>query len=291
MKEFVFLSGKGGTGKTSIAASMAVLAGKEAIIADCDVDAANMHILMKPDFRYSTDFFSGELAAINHEICTMCGKCEKICRFKGISLNDGQYLIDETNCEGCGYCELICPEKAILMEQRKSGTVHISGIRTGSTMVHARLEIAGENSGKLVARVKEEAMRIAQDNKRNYVIVDGPPGIGCPVISSLSGASFTILVTEPTNSGLHDLKRIHKLIKRFNIPSGCIINKSDLNNNMVKAIKEHLLEEGIIHLADIPYNDSFTKAMVNAKTVVEINPDIHSELEKIWTKIKQLNKN
>jgi MinD superfamily P-loop ATPase len=291
MKEFVFLSGKGGTGKTSIAASMAVLAGKEAIIADCDVDAANMHILMKPDFKNSTEFFSGELAVINHEICTMCGKCEEVCRFKAISQHNSQYHIDEPNCEGCGYCELVCPEKAILMEQRKSGTVHISGIRTGSTMVHARLEIAGENSGKLVARVKQEATRIAKEGERDYILVDGPPGIGCPVISSLSGASFTILVTEPTNSGFHDLTRIHKLIKRFNIPSGCIINKSDLNKNMVKEIKEYLIEEGIFHLADIPYDDSFIRSMVNLKTVIEINPDIYSALAEIWTEIKQLTKN
>lgn len=185
MKEIVVISGKGGTGKTSVAASFAVLGGKEVIVADCDVDAADMHLLMQPDFAKSEDFFSGELAQINQEECIQCGKCADVCRFNAIPVIDGKYLIDALSCEGCGYCARVCPTEAISNHELNVGKWYVSKIKTGSTMVHARLGIGADNSGKLVAKVKNEARQVALENNRKYILVDGSPGVGCPVVSSL----------------------------------------------------------------------------------------------------------
>lgn len=287
IKEIVILSGKGGTGKTSIAASFAVLAGSLAVIADCDVDAANMHLLLKPDFRKNESFFSGELAEINQEFCTQCGKCADVCRFEAIPYIHGQYQISPIDCEGCGYCERVCPNDAIKMLERKSGKVYISNTKVGSTMVHARLDIGAENSGKLVARVKNEAKEIAKTEDKPIIIVDGSPGIGCPVVSSLSGAKYVVLVTEPTMSGLHDLKRIYDIIKRFKIRAGCIINKYDLNKDKTLEIKEFLKEAGIDYLSEIPYDSIFSSAMIEGKTIVEMESPINKMVQNIWIKVKE----
>ncbi len=287
INEIVVLSGKGGTGKTSIAASLAVLAGYEAVIADCDVDAANMHIILKPDFAQKIDFYSGELAVIDQDLCTICGKCAAICRFNAIPLIGNEYRIDALSCEGCGYCERICPTKAITMVERKSGQVFISQIKVGSTMVHARLDIGAENSGKLVARVKNDSKSLATKLGKQFIIVDGSPGIGCPVISSLAGANFVLLVTEPTVSGLHDLKRISGVIKKFRIKMACIINKHDINTQKTEEIMNFLSEEKIWHLANIPYDVGFTKAMSEAKSIVEIDSPIKPMIEEIWAKLKE----
>jgi len=286
MNEIVILSGKGGTGKTSIAASLAVLAGNDAVIADCDVDAANMHLLLKPDFGYTSEFYSGELAVINHDLCTKCEKCEEICRFDAISFINFQYQINSLNCEGCGYCEKICPSRAISMHEQKSGNLYISITRLGSTMVHAKLNIGAENSGKLVAKVKSEAKLSASKDGKLYIIVDGSPGIGCPVVSSLAGANYVVLVTEPSVSALHDLKRIYALIKKFRIKAGCIINKYDMNIEKTMEIKSYLNEENIVHLADIAYDINFTKTMIEGKTIVEIPSPLKKIIENIWKKIR-----
>ena len=210
MKEIVVISGKGGTGKTSITASLAYLGGKDLIVADCDVDAADMHLLMAPDFGQSEDFYSGELASIDPDACVQCGKCRGICRFDAISVIDNHYIVDSLGCEGCGYCARICPVEAITNLKPAVGEVFVSQIRTGSTMVHARLNIGADNSGKLVAKVKKDAKILAESQKKTAVLVDGSPGLGCPVVSSLSGASFVVLVTESTVSGIHDLKRVYE---------------------------------------------------------------------------------
>lgn len=287
MTEIVFLSGKGGTGKTSFTASFAVLAGNDGVIADCDVDAANMHLLLKPNFATSYDFYSGELAEIHHDSCTLCGKCAAVCRFNAVSFNNKQFHISSLDCEGCGYCEKVCPTQAITMNQRKSGRVFISETKVGNTMVHARLDNGAENSGKLVAKVKNEAKAIAASQNKSFILVDGSPGIGCPVVSSLSGANYVIFVTEPTMSGLHDLKRAITVVKKFRIPAGCIINKSDLNPENVSEIKIYLKQEHIDHLADIGYDIAFTTAMVEGKTVVEIESHLKESIENIWKNIKQ----
>jgi MinD superfamily P-loop ATPase len=287
MNEIVILSGKGGTGKTSITAALAVMAGKDAVIADCDVDAADMHLLLKPDFGKTIEFYSGELAVINQDLCTRCDKCADVCRFKAISYVEYQYQISAFDCEGCGYCEKICPIRAIAMQERKSGNVVISKTKFGSIMVHARLDNGAANSGKLVAKVKNEAHLIATGKNKHFILVDGSPGIGCPVVSSLSGANYVVLVTEPTLSGLHDLKRIYSVIKHFRIQAGCIINKFDINKELTLEITKFLHGEQIDHLADIPYSPYFSKAMVEGKAIVETESPLKQLLEEIWMSIKE----
>lgn len=291
MKEIVVISGKGGTGKTSITASFSYLAGQNVVLADCDVDAADMHLLMQPDFNIAEDFYSGQLAEINSDKCTQCGQCVEICRFDAISVKNGQYVVEPLNCEGCGYCSRVCPSDAITMEDQNVGKWFISTTRVGNVMVHARLGIGAENSGKLVAQVKREAKRIAEEMNQEYVLVDGSPGIGCPVISSLSGANFVVLVTEPTLSGFHDLKRIFQLVKKFHIRVGCIINKFDLNPQVTLEIEKFLTREKIIHLANLCFDDVFTEAMINGQTVVEVgHNDLQKNLTESWEKIKKITK-
>jgi len=286
MKEIVVISGKGGTGKTSLTASFAVLGGKDVIVADCDVDAADMHLLLEPDFKDSEDFYSGELAYIKQDECIRCGKCADVCRFDAIPIIGNQYIVDPLSCEGCGYCARVCPTNAIINKNLNVGKWYISNIKTGSIMVHAKLGIGADNSGKLVARVKSEAKDIAEDEQKDYVIVDGSPGIGCPVVSSLSGASFVVLVTEPSVSGLHDLKRVYELVHKFNIKAGCIINKSDINNKVTAEIIDFLQKENIAHIASLPYDEDFTKAMTNGQTIVEYsNGRLKELIIDSWKKI------
>ena len=288
MKEIVVISGKGGTGKTSITASFAYLGGKDIVVADCDVDAADMHLLMKPDFAKSEDFYSGEIAIINHDICTACGECADVCRFDAIPVINNQYIVQPLDCEGCGYCARICPVEAIKMEVQNVGRWYISNTRVGNILVHAKLGIGAENSGKLVAKVKNEAKQIAKENNKDFIIVDGSPGIGCPVVSSLSGANFVVLVTEPTVSGLHDLKRVYELVKKFNIKAGCIINKSDINPQVSVEIEEFLKKEKIIHFSNLPYDEAFTNAMTNGQTIVEYGQNnLTAILTDSWNMIKQ----
>ena len=287
MKEIVIISGKGGTGKTSITASFAYLGGKDIVVADCDVDAADMHLLMKPDFKISEDFYSGELAKIDQDKCISCGKCAEVCRFNAISIINNQYIVDPLNCEGCGYCARVCPSSAITNEILNVGKSYVSTTKVGNIMVHAKLGIGADNSGKLVAKVKDEAKKIAENNNKHFIVVDGSPGIGCPVVSSLSGANFVVLVTEPSISGLHDLKRVYELVKKFKIKAGCIINKFDINKKVTEEIIEFLKEEDIVHISNLIYDESFTKAMTIGKTIVEYN---NSNLTKVliesWDKIK-----
>jgi len=288
MKEIVVISGKGGTGKTSITASLAVLGGKDVVVADCDVDAADMHILLQPKNLKSEDFYSGELAVINEENCTQCGKCFDVCRFDAIDVVNGIHKVNELACEGCGYCARVCPEDAITNIPMKAGQWHISNTRFNQPMVHAKLGIGADNSGKLVAQVKNMAREIADQYDRKYILVDGSPGVGCPVVSSLSGANYVVLVTEPTVAGLHDLKRVFELVDKFHLHAGCIINKADLNLQKTREIIDFLEKENIRHLASLPYDETFTHAMTACKTIVEI-PDskINDVISSCWDKIKQ----
>ncbi len=286
MKEIVIISGKGGTGKTSITASFAFLAKEDIVVADCDVDAADMHLLLQPDYEKSEDFHSGVLAEIDQDKCVKCGKCAEVCRFDAVTVIDEEYFIEQMECEGCGYCYHICPTDAILMKEQNVGKCYISNTRMNNKMVHARLNIGAENSGKLVAKVKNEAKKLAEKYQKEFVLVDGSPGIGCPVISSLSGADLVVFVTEPTISAFHDLRRVYELVDQFKIQTVCILNKSDLNENISNEIQDFLRTNKIGLLSSIPYDDSFTEAMIEGKTITEFNDDIKKLLEKSWKKIK-----
>ncbi|NQV18216.1 MAG: 4Fe-4S binding protein [Armatimonadetes bacterium] len=288
MKEIVVISGKGGTGKTSITASFAFLANEDIVVADCDVDAADMHLLLQPDYEKSEDFHSGVLAEIDQDKCVKCGKCAEVCRFDAIPKTNSQYIVNPLDCEGCGYCCHICPTDAILMKEQNVGKCYISNTRMNNKMVHARLNIGAENSGKLVAKVKNEAKKLAEKYQKEFVLVDGSPGIGCPVISSLSGADLVVFVTEPTISAFHDLRRVYELVDQFKIQTVCILNKSDLNENISQEIQDFMRTNKISLLSSLPYDDSFTKAMIEGKTITEFNDDIKMLLEISWNQIKQI---
>ncbi len=289
MKEIVVVSGKGGTGKTSITASFAALAANKLILADCDVDAADMHLLTLPVIQYEEDFYSGKTAVINPDGCTHCFKCIKVCRFDAISVINGNFVVNPIECEGCSYCFHICPTHTIKMNNRKAGKFFISKTRFGNTLVHARLGIAADNSGKLVTKVRNEAKKIAIDNKLEYVLIDASPGIGCPVVASLTGANLVILITEPTVSGIHDLERVYELIFKLKIKTGCIINKADINTGMTNKIKAFLKEKEIPLIAVFPYNNQFTKAITIGKTVVEYNNgNIKQLMENSWKKVEHM---
>ncbi|OQY37224.1 MAG: (4Fe-4S)-binding protein [Candidatus Cloacimonetes bacterium 4572_65] len=287
MKEIVVISGKGGTGKTTFTSAFAYHLGEDCIVADCDVDAADMHLVFSPKTVEKREFFSGKEAVINRQLCNNCGLCQQKCRFDSIISLSNYKKIDPLGCEGCGYCARICPTNAIAMEDRYVGDFYISDIRTKTQMVHALLLPGGENSGKLVAEVKTKSREMAYAQNKSYVIVDGSPGIGCPVISSLSGAKYAVLVTEPTLSALHDLKRVVELLKKFNIKSGCIINKSDLNLEITEDVKLYLEKTKIDYLGSFKYSRNFINAVKSGLTINEYDPYATSDkIKEIWKQIE-----
>jgi len=283
MKEVVILSGKGGTGKTSIVGSLAALA-KSKVLADCDVDAADLHLLLSPSLKQETEFWSGQVAHIDEEKCTQCGLCQELCRFGAIK----DFSVDPVSCEGCGFCSHICPVEAIIMEENMSGHWFMSETRYGP-LVHARLGIAQENSGKLVAVVRQQAKQIAEEQNLDCIISDGPPGIGCPVISSLSGANLALLVTEPTLSGIHDLDRVLGVCRHFGVSALVCINKYDLNEENTRQIETYCSSQGIELTSKIPFDNVFTEALVHGVPVVEYsNGRISREIENLWHNISRV---
>ena len=282
MKEIVVLSGKGGTGKTSIVGSLAALApGK--VLVDCDVDAADLHLLLHPALREQHDFQSGQTAYIEQEKCTRCGLCQELCRFKAIT----NYKVDPVSCEGCGFCHYICPVEAITMKENLAGQWFISDTRYGD-LVHARLGIAQENSGKLVALVRQKARELAEKQNADYIISDGPPGIGCPVISSLSGANLALLVTEPTLSGQHDLERVIGVCRHFGVPAMVCINKYDINEENTQFIESYCRSQGIEIVARIPFDNVVTEAMIHGVPVVEFSKNgVSRKIAAMWEKIAE----
>ena len=280
MKEVVVLSGKGGTGKTTIVGSFAVLA-ENKVLVDCDVDAADLHLILKPEASEKTEFWSGQVASIDEEKCTQCGLCQDSCRFDAIK----NFTVDPVSCEGCGFCYHVCPAEAITLTESLSGHWFISETRYGK-MVHARLGIAQENSGKLVAVVRQEAKRVAQEAELDYIISDGPPGIGCPVISSLSGVKLAVIVTEPTLSGIHDLDRIAGLCHHFGVPATVCINKYNINEQVTQQIESYCAGQGIRVLSRIPYDGVVIKALVSGVPVVEYTSNgISQQITKLWQDI------
>jgi MinD superfamily P-loop ATPase len=291
LKELVVISGKGGTGKTSIVAAFAALA-KNAVLADCDVDAADLHLVLEPKIKQKSDFSGGKEAAIIAEKCIGCGKCQEMCRFDAINFNgkgndvvEKTFTIDKVSCEGCKVCVEFCPADAIEFNDSINGQWFISDTRFGP-MVHAKLGIAEENSGKLVTVIRKEAKKIAQEQKRDLLIVDGSPGIGCPVIASITGADMVLVVTEPTLSGKHDLDRVSKLAANFGIKTLVCVNKADINPQITGQISEEAGKKGLKVIGKIPYDEAFTKAQIIKASIVEYTGGVITEqIKALWRQV------
>lgn len=282
IREIVIVSGKGGTGKTSICACLASLA-ENCVFCDGDVDAADLHLLMAPTIEKREPFMGGSLASIRSADCTSCGRCRELCRFDAISED---FNIDALSCEGCGVCVDLCPEKAIDFPVQQCGEWYCSDTRFGP-MVHARLGIAEENSGKLVSLVRSQGRKLAEDEGYEMIVTDGPPGIGCPVIAAIGGATILLFIVEPTVSGIHDMQRLVELATHFKVPGQIIINKFDLNPELSDEIEAFAVSKNIQVLGRIPFDPIFIKAMVAGKTVMEAAPDskVSQIIRRVWKKI------
>jgi MinD superfamily P-loop ATPase len=294
LKEILVISGKGGTGKTSLVACFASLAQK-ALLADCDVDAADLYLVLNPRPKSSQDFYGGKKARIIPEICTDCGICFELCRFDAVIQENhrhngeiADFMIDFIGCEGCGVCAHFCPEDAIVLEQPACGELYLSKTEYGP-FVHAKLGIAAENSGKLVAKVRELARETARENSLDYVIIDGPPGIGCPVISSITGVDLVMIVTEPTISGLSDLKRVESLSRHFGVATTVCINKYDINPEVTREIIEYCGKMQIEVLGKIPYDTAFTRAQMSGVSLIQyVQGELADRVISIWDNMSRI---
>ena len=293
MREIVVVSGKGGTGKTSLVAAFAALA-EDAVLADCDVDAANLHLILDPQVQETHDFSGGKLARVRAEDCVGCGRCAEVCRFGAVSLGgvgndviEKTYVVDPVACEGCGVCVHFCPARAMAFEAAINGQWFISETRFGP-MVHAKLGIAEENSGKLVSLIRKEAKRVAAAQGRQLLVGDGSPGIGCPVIASISGADLVLVVTEPTLSGEHDLGRVADLAAHFGIPALVCVNKWDINPEIANRIEAMAGERGLRVAGRIGYDAAVTKAQVVRQSIVEYDDGLlRDEVVSLWEVVRE----
>ncbi len=286
MKELVILSGKGGTGKTTVAASFAHLA-ESKVMVDADVDAANLELVLSPQMKERHEFRGSKLAIIEPALCTACGRCAEVCRFQAVQEVDEEYLIDPIACEGCAVCYYECPSQAIRLEEPVSGHWFVSDTPYGP-LVHAQLRPAQGISGKLVTLVKQKARQLAPAHGYDLIIVDGPPGIGCPVIATTAGADLALLVTEPTVAGVHDLARILSTTAHFGVPALLCINKYDLNPEVSQAIAEDCAARGLPLVGYIPFDKAVTEAMVQGRTVVSYSQGPASQaIARLWMETKR----
>ena len=287
MKQIVVLSGKGGTGKSSFTSAVASLA-KNAVFVDADVDAANLYLIMQPENYKEKSFLGGAVASIDYEKCVNCGACDEVCRFDAISFVDDKYLISPFSCDGCDFCRRVCPSEAISLTQSDDSKWFIANTRFGP-FVHAKLGIGEDNSGKLVSIVRNQAKLLAVNENKDFIIIDGPPGIGCPVMSSLSGVDTAVLVTEASISGLHDLKRVAEVVIKQDIRAIVVINKFDINLDITENIRNYCEEKNILVAGEIPYDNIFTKAMIEQKNVIEYDEksEISVTIKDIWEKISE----
>ncbi len=287
IKEIVVVSGKGGTGKTSLTGALSFLF-RNKVIADCDVDAANLHMIMNLDEVLLTKkFFGGKKARIVPERCTDCGKCRDICMYDAISED---FVVDIVTCEGCGACHLLCPAGAVDFDERLSGYCYICSTEDNGRFVFAEMLPGEENSGKLVAMVRNEAREEAKKTDHGLILIDGPPGIGCPVISSLTGTHLAVIVTEPNPTGAHDLKRIVELTKHFQIRTAVAVNKSDINASYVREAQQFCENNGLVYLGEIPYEPKITEAQKEAKTILDLAPQCAASgaIREIYTKLQSI---
>ena len=284
MKQITIISGKGGTGKTTLASSFIKLA-HDHIAEDCDVDAANLHIMLSPVIQNNEDFIGGEVASVSDE-CIQCGKCEELCRFSAISDSETEIKIDSLRCEGCGVCEEVCPVDAISLSPEKQGEYFLSDTRF-CPMVHAKLDPGAENSGLLVARIRDLAEDIAVKQDKKAIIIDGAPGIGCPVISSLNGVDYALIVTEPTLSGISDFKKAYEVTKFFNIKTFACINKADINDDNTKIITDFCSDNKIELLGEIPYDEKVPKNLSERRFIID-DPESKAgkKIKEIWNILK-----
>lgn len=283
MKEITVISGKGGTGKTSLAACFAALS-QNSIITDCDVDAANLSLIMRPLLKETNDFSASCEAFILKEKCTRCGLCRELCRFGAIFPD---FIVDSFACEGCGVCYNACPDEAVLYEEVVSGQWFISQTPYGP-LIHARLGIAQENSGKLVTLIRNKAVEISRMEDREYIITDGPPGIGCPVISALAGVSAALVVTEPTLSGISDLERVLEVCRHFEVETLVCINRCDLDEENSSKIEEYCRVQGIPLVGKVPLDRKVTEAMVEGVPVVEFSDsEISRCIKDLWERVNE----
>lgn len=291
MKEIVVISGKGGTGKTSLAGCFAALA-KDAVLADCDVDAADLHLILKPDIKEENEFSGGKTARITTDKCMGCGRCAEVCEFAAVITEDPtktglerKFAIDEISCEGCGVCRHFCPFDAIEFADAINGKWFVSETRFGP-MLHAELGPGEENSGKLVTLLRKEAKNIAKEQNKDLLIVDGSPGIGCPVIASLAGADFAVIVTEPTMSGLHDLSRVAQLTKQLGVPAAVCINKYDINESKSTEIEDESSTNRLPVVGKIEYDKSVTDAQIKGVSLVEYKDNSTAgQIKETWRKV------
>jgi MinD superfamily P-loop ATPase len=286
MKQITVISGKGGTGKTSLTSALASVA-ENSVFADCDVDAADLHLIMNPEVSKEEVFPGSKKVQIDPEECIRCGLCKALCRYDAVDLTNNIYSVREFACEACDLCRKACPVDAIYINQSMTSRWFTGNTRFGE-MVYARLGIGEELSGKLVAKVRDEAKAIAKEKQRDYIIVDGPPGIGCAVIASITGVDDVLVITEPTQSGLHDLDRVVSLARQFNARPSVVLNKYDLNTKVAAGIENYCRENDIKVVGRIDYDPVFTEAMVNRKSVVEYAPDSKAAavIKTIWESIR-----
>jgi MinD superfamily P-loop ATPase len=283
--EIAIISGKGGTGKSSISAAFATLS-EQVVLADCDVDAANLYIIFNPTHEEEQVYIAGQNAVIDYSICNHCGICLDYCRFDAIHDLHGEIMISETSCDGCQLCSRICPLGAITMVDNDKSRMYSGAFRNGR-MVYGRLAPGEENSGKLVNMVREKAKNTAKQYNFSNIVIDGPPGIGCAVISSITGVDHVVVVTEPTISGLHDLKRTLEIVTKFNLKAWVIINKYDLNTEMAAQIEAFCQDSKISLAGKLPFDSLVVDAMVNCKSIIEWAPksELSNELKDIWNTI------
>ncbi len=292
MKQIVILSGKGGTGKTFVSASLACLA-ENAVCADCDVDAANLHLLLEPEVRETHEFKGGRIAELNADACTGCGVCVEHCRFDALGMvpagpQTTVAEVDPVACEGCGVCGLVCPTEAFSFRTSDAGRWYVSDTQYGP-MVHAHLFAGEENSGKLVQQVRASARTVGEERRKDWVVIDGPPGTGCAVMSAMTGVDMVVLVTEPTTAGVHDVKRVIEVALHFGIPVGMVINKSSINPEMADELRSFATEKKIRYLGDIPYDKRIVDSVADLKPYAcNFDDDIADRLKSVWKNINEV---